>query len=183
MGNRVGLMGMQQAHNPVIGTNNISKESEIALLQQQMHSMDPTGLQQRRQTEQPNHSPVMMRGSPYNEFGPQNSPGRARVNSLNANPERPKMIASNLPTSVLRQLSAKSSDSPGRSTSPNVNKQLPSYSPTQPRSMQASPSTLWRLQLYANVSARASRRWWLSWISDGNGWTKHDYGTVDANAK
>lgn len=138
MGSRVGLMGMQQAHNPVIGTNNISNESEIALRQQQMHSMDPTGMQQRRQTEQANHSPVMMRGSPYNEFGPQNSPGRVRVNSLNANPERPKMIASNLPTSVLRQLSAKSSDSPGRSTSPNVNKQLPSYSPTQPRSMQAS---------------------------------------------
>lgn len=131
LANRVGPLGMQQPHNPVHGVNSIS-ESDVAHMQH-MQSVD-----QRRQTE-PKYSPAMMRGSPYNEYPPQNPPGRARMSSPSANPERPKMLASNLPTSVLRQLSAKSSDSPGRSTSPNVSKQVSSYSPTPQRSMQAGP--------------------------------------------
>ncbi|KAI8577265.1 hypothetical protein K450DRAFT_253015 [Umbelopsis ramanniana AG] len=106
-------------------------------MQQQI---DPSILQQRRSADQQQqqHSPVLMRGASYNEYPSHNSPGRARGNSPSAYSERPKMVASNLPTSVLRQLSAKSSDSPGKSGSPVANKQPTNFSPAHPRSLQAS---------------------------------------------
>ena len=136
MGNRPGLIGVQQPSTPIkSGPIHIGNESAEAVHMQQMQAADLNGFQPRRPNE-PSQSPVM-RGSGYGDY-PQNSPGRQRVNSQNSHSDRSKMMPSNLPTSVLRQLSAKSSDSPGRTTSPIVNKQIASYSTTQQRIMPAS---------------------------------------------
>ncbi|CAO3669034.1 unnamed protein product [Umbelopsis ramanniana] len=139
---RGGQMPMHQAplsHNHIMATNEMGMEADIARMQS-MQQVDPSILQQRRSADQQQqqHSPVLMRSASYNEYPSQNSPGRVRGNSPSAYSERPKMVASNLPTSVLRQLSAKSSDSPGKSGSPVANKQPTNFSPAHPRSLQAS---------------------------------------------
>ncbi|KAI9288267.1 hypothetical protein BC943DRAFT_187723 [Umbelopsis sp. AD052] len=138
MNHRGGQMPMQQAprsHNHVLVNNEM--DADVGRMQS-MQQIDPSILQQRRAADQQQHSPVLMRSQSYNDYPSHNSPGRARGNSPSAYSERPKMVASNLPTSVLRQLSAKSSDSPGKSGSPVANKQPTNFSPAHPRSLQAS---------------------------------------------
>ncbi|KAM3583930.1 hypothetical protein VKS41_003895 [Umbelopsis sp. WA50703] len=137
MGNSLGMPGAQQA-SVSMNANSIPMNHErqdILHMQQRMQATEPSAHQQRRPNEAV-HSPVLSRPG-YVELASQNSPGRQRVNSQNSPSQRPKMVASNLPTSVLRQLSAKSSESPGKSPSPNVHKQQASYSPTQARNMPA----------------------------------------------
>ncbi|KAH8547599.1 hypothetical protein BGW37DRAFT_510111 [Umbelopsis sp. PMI_123] len=137
MSGRGGQPPLQQAplsHNHVLATNDMGSETDVVRMQQ-MQQVDPSTLLQRRSADQQQQqqSPVLMRGSSYNEYPSQNSPGRARGNNPSAYPERPKMVASNLPTSVLRQLSTKSSDSPGKSGSPIASKQPATFTPVQPR--------------------------------------------------
>lgn len=136
MGNSLGMQTTQQPSIPM-NANSIPMghdRPDVMHMQQRMQATDSSPHQQRRQHEA-GYSPNM-RGPAYVDLA-HNSPGRQRVNSQNSPSQRPRMVASNLPTSVLRQLSAKSSESPGKSPSPNVNKQQASYSPSQARNMPA----------------------------------------------